>query len=264
MNKFKVAFLLALLSVGAVAQDFISTLPSGGKKFEVKQILGTQSISSVGSRICSGHSVVVVKASATTLTAFSGAAVATPQYVLWPTLSASVTAETTLTMTGATGKSGTVFLWAKSVGTTVTYYVGSSMTGVSIACSGSGPSCPTASVVSAFPVQVGVVPIWAWSVVNGVFEDTNLASGDAGTSKDCWVDVLTLANVSAIAVAVTVQDGLGSVIVPTIALPGNSVSQIPLYGGRMFNGGLFWNAGTASAVHGYARFIRIAGPSSAP
>lgn len=261
------AFLLVLPVFAQSGLVWFSTAPTGGRRYEVRETLGTQSISSVGSRICGGHSAVVVKATGTTLTLFSGAAAATPQYILFPTLTKAATATSTLTLNGAGSNSGTVFVWAQVLGTTVTVFAGTNISGASTSCSG-GLGCTDASAttLTAFPTGPGgtITPIWAWSVTSGAFDTSNGASGDAGLAKDCWVDQIFLSNTTATGAVVTIQDGLGTVFVPGVTLPANSLTQIPVYGGMVFKGGLFWNSGTASAINAYARFVRQTGPPTAP
>lgn len=262
MRKFLIA---ALFVVSAWAQQvYFSTAPTGGKRYEVTETLGTQAISASGSRVCGGHSATVVRASAATLTLFSGAAAATPQYIFFPTFSQAATATSTLTLSGAGSNAGTVWVWATTVGSTTTSILaGTNISGATLACSGGLGCSQQAGVVTGFPVNS--VPLWAWSVTSGSFDSSNTASGDAGLTKDCWVDMLMLSNTTGVAVTVTIQDGLGNQLLPAVSVPaGPNVTQIPIPGGRVFRGGLFWNAGTASSITGYARFVRQVGPATAP
>ncbi len=78
------------------------------------------------------------------------------------------------------------------------------------------------------------------------------------TTSDCFVEEITLSNVSATAVRVTIQDRQGTPIplIKDLELDGSTSSKaiaVLRFDGRYCPGGVNWSASAANAVVGYLR-----------
>jgi len=72
--------------------------------------------------------------------------------------------------------------------------------------------------------------------------------------SDVFVELVTLSNTHSSAVSVTIKDKQSTPreLIPTAALPANSVF-VARFGGRYCPGGLTWQASVADKVVGYVR-----------
>ena len=78
------------------------------------------------------------------------------------------------------------------------------------------------------------------------------------SSKDCWVDLITLSNKTADTVTVAVSSATDSkYLMKDVSLAANSTYVLSLPGGRKFPGGLVWSCSAGSSVDGYARGVRM-------
>ena len=76
------------------------------------------------------------------------------------------------------------------------------------------------------------------------------------TSKETWVDMITISNETGTAATITIQDGNGRAFLKNVSIAANTTEVIRIAGGRKFPGGLSWQAGTLNALTGFLRGLK--------
>ena len=228
-----------------------STAPIGADVLEYSEVLSTTS-----AQMCARTTIALTRTAADVL-AIGAACTATDRcFARFPQESQSVVAGTT-TVTFSTvtaADDGEVLVYAKRVNVAAfTIYVGHSLPTATLTCAGT-PGCTVVANVTAFPPDT--LPIGHWTITNGaVVVGGGTALNGAAT---CWVDLLTLTNVTAGAVTVTATDVRMAPldILKTVSIAGNTAYVISFPGGIKFEGGLNLAASADDSINVKFRAIK--------
>lgn len=229
-----------------------STAPIGADLIESSEILSTTS-----AQLCARTTVALTRTAADTL-AIGAACTATDRcWLRFATESQAVAAGTTtvtFTTPGALDD-GRVLVYAKRTSAAAyTIYIGHDLPTATLTCAGS-PGCTVVSGVTSFPPDT--LPIGSWLITDGaVIAGTGVASNGAAT---CWVDLVTLSNITAGAITVTAADVRGTPLgfLTSVSIAANSTSVISLPGGMRFEGGVTMLASADDSINVKFRAIKL-------
>ena len=235
----------------------LSTVPSAGViTTETDELLPA---SSTG--FSSQSTLSVTRSSSSVLSIGNGSSASAPQYIRFNPKSRAITTATTLTIASGTGTGYVLIYGVLNSSAALVFDVydtsGCTFTG--------GTGVTIHAQPGTQPYNPNSILLWAWSITSGAFDSTNAgvaftsgAIGNQQTATDSWVDAIEVANITGSAVTLLIEDGLGTPIqlFPTVSIPANTVVSYLHPGGRFFDLGIFFTAGTASALHVNVRLCR--------
>lgn len=227
---------------GSLVKNTFSTSPVGLVYFETNEPnLPTSPI-----QICSTGTVTVTRSSASVLALASGASANAPQAVRFNPITRQLTAAVNLTITGGSG-AGSVDIYGILMDDKTMELRAINRTSNTLTCGSGCTIIPATNTVSVQSIMSKGVFLYTWSTSNGQWAN---AGTNIQTATDCWVDSITLTNLTGADVTVTGTDGLTNAftVLPESKIAANQMVVVNFPGAKFFEKGLLLNSGTAGAL----------------
>ena len=221
---------------------------------ETTELLGT-----AATRACSNSTLAVSRTDASNLSVGASSSATAPQEVRFGLKTRLIATALTLTIS-AGAAADVVYIWGQLYPNgTMTLVAQTGPTNTYVFTSGVLQTLPGP------PVAQPAILLYTWTVTAGAFDSSG--GTDNQTNQDCWVDQITLSNITGGAITVTITDNQTAVLslLTAVSLAANSTTLLVFPGGLFFDGGMLINASGTAAIQakwreGHVRRARLGTP----